>query len=249
MGGCDFCCFEDGTPKYGDGAVGRFYAFGGEYLNCCGVDGVFSLNREDIPPQPTTYEERMYRALYERFGTTDTSTINSLGSKGNFGGTNTKRYSTYIAEMECPDLPFSDFCLCGHRIKENHVVHHRASNRTAVVGSCCIKRFEITPSRVCTACSATHMRWKSALCVPCETKAALLEEARALEEEGREILTWGKYAGRTFDEAYADTIHFQFLDALHKEKKLKGNQPDWVRWGRRVCAGGTKWSRVSVFKV
>ena len=58
-----------------------------------------------------------------------------------------------------------------------------------------------------------------------------------LKQAGREILTWGKYAGRTFAEAYVDTCHFQFLDAVNKEKKLKGNQSAYVRWGRLVCAG------------
>ena len=198
----------------------------------------------------STRYKRLSDGLVRAFGTDDRTAMNGVGRKGDARARkNLPRYSEYIEHLGCPDPAFSDVCLCGHAIEDNRVVHHRPTNRTAVVGSCCIELFEVCPRRVCTACSATHMRWTTTLCEPCEKKKTLLEEVRALEEEGREILTWGKYAGRTFDEAYADTIHFQFLDALHKEKKLKGNQPDWVRWGRRVCAGGTKWSRVSVFKV
>lgn len=190
-----------------------------------------------------SYVERMYEALQERFGTTDTRELNSLGEKGPVGGKNKKVYDKYITELKCPDPPFTDACLCGKDIKHNYVIHHRESNRTAVVGSCCIKRFNICAQRVCTACQALHRNWTTALCSSCrekETKAQV-EEARRracvdkLIEQGEKRITRGKYMGWRFVDLLEkdrgqDLGYFKYLLSVQRDKHLSSSLSAYVTW-------------------
>lgn len=64
------------------------------------------------------------------------------------------------------ELPkHEDYCLCGHDIIRNCYITN--GERFEVIGSCCIKRFEISTDLRCNNCGAGHQNRKDNLCKSC----------------------------------------------------------------------------------
>ena len=75
-------------------------------------------------------------------------------------------------------------CSCGHKIKYDFFVYHPINKTCHIVGSCCIKKFEIATK--CSNCNVVHGRTKFSLCVDCDKdnkKAAILERKAVKKAE------------------------------------------------------------------
>jgi len=82
-----------------------------------------------------------------------------------------KNYKT----ITCQDLsiiPFEDFCVCGHKIKEQCYMKKENDDLSfapdyIVMGNCCIKKYMKNGYRTCEKCKKQHKNRKNNLCNEC----------------------------------------------------------------------------------
>lgn len=90
-------------------------------------------------------------------------------------------HPAYAGEIDGDGRPSTLRCLCGKKLKHAHVAYLIGDpGRNALVGSCCILRFEDPErrGRACQGCHAPHKNRSDNYCAECRTRRS--EQAMAI---------------------------------------------------------------------
>ena len=63
-------------------------------------------------------------------------------------------------------IPHNDRCVCNHVIYQNCYIYNTSLKEFAVIGNCCIKKFNLQ-GKTCSMCEATHKNRKDNYCNDC----------------------------------------------------------------------------------
>ena len=65
--------------------------------------------------------------------------------------------------------PFTDRCVCGHKIEQQCYIHSKKNNNTLVLGNCCVKKFipKERRGKTCDDCGKHHKNKKVNKCNDC----------------------------------------------------------------------------------
>lgn len=101
-----------------------------------------------------------------------------------------------------------EYCLCNHKIRTDRNCYIQNNNKTLilVMGSCCIKRFEIDTKKRCNFCNVEHNNRKDNNCSSCRVG---LKKWRLLK---RNIFKSGKYKDKLYIHVIkTDQSYFKYL--------------------------------------
>ena len=94
-------------------------------------------------------------------------------------------------------------CECDHSIMKNHFIQHVINKKIFIVGTCCIKRFNI--KKLCITCNKPHNRRKFIECVECDPPFINPYYSQFYEtprEKNKNIINFGKYKNKTIEYVY-----------------------------------------------
>lgn len=126
-------------------------------------------------------------------------------------------------EIEYPEIEYK--CKCGHGIKQNCYIRHKETKEIIIMGSCCIRKFEI--KKFCFKCNKRHGRTKSTICIDCENEDKL--KIKELKQQQKEkiklentIITFGMHKNKTIKHIYENNInYFNWCITKNKEEYNK----------------------------
>ena len=116
------------------------------------------------------------------------------------------------------------FCVCGHKIKNKFHVKNLITNKVIIIGSCCIKKFNI--QKLCDDCHKPHRNIKDNKCNDCRIRKVKIEEIKEVEEQIKEEIKNNNYTN--FYNKVNEEIAKKSMDKKVNFGKYKDNTYSYI---------------------